>query len=94
MFFYDVRSELFPIRRQNFLKQYGVMIMLVFVYESKKDLKQNIGERLYYQETSLFDPEYTDNGVLYGSNRPHITGHKREFFASVTMKDGKIQSVK
>jgi hypothetical protein len=68
--------------------------MLVFDYPSKKALKECIGQRLKYRETSLFGDEYRADGVLTGCNRPHITGHKREFFANVTMADGRIAGVK
>ena len=67
--------------------------MLVLDYPSKKELKENIGESLFYMETSMFGPEYKSDGTFCGCNRPHITGHKREFFAEVTMKDGKIFKV-
>jgi hypothetical protein len=66
---------------------------MIAVYPSKKVLKENIGQRLRYQETSMFGPEYRDNGVLTVANRPHITGIGREFFAQVTMKDGIITKV-
>jgi hypothetical protein len=66
---------------------------MIAVYPSKKVLKENIGQRLRYQETSMFGPEYRDNGVLTVANRPHITGIGREFFAQVTMKDGIIIKV-
>ena len=66
---------------------------MIVLYPSKKVLKENIGQRLKYQETSMFGPEYRDNGVLTVANRPHITGMGREFFAQVTMKDGIIQKV-
>ena len=68
--------------------------MLVFNYESKKVLKENVGKPLRYIETSIFGEEYKPNGVLVGANRPHITHKGREFFAQVTMADGLIQSVK
>jgi hypothetical protein len=68
--------------------------MLVFNYESKKALKESIGKPLRYIETSMFGPEYRDNGMLTGANRPHITGKGREFFANVTMVDGLIKGVK
>lgn len=68
--------------------------MLVFNYESKKALKESIGKPLRYIETSMFGPEYRDNGMLTGANRPHITGKGREFFANVTMANGLIVSVK
>ena len=68
--------------------------MLVFVYPSKKILKENIGKPLRYIETSLFGPEYRRDGTLTGANRPHITGMGREFFANVEMENGLIKSVK
>lgn len=68
--------------------------MLVFNYESKKVLKENIGKPLRYIETSIFGAEYRDNGTLTGANRPHITGKGREFFANVTMENGLIKGVK
>ena len=68
--------------------------MIIFNYKSKKELKEHVGQRLDYIETSLFGPEYTPDGVMVGANRPHITGQGREFFATVTMRDGLIQGVK
>jgi hypothetical protein len=68
--------------------------MIVFNYPSKKNLKENVGQPLKYIETSMFGPEYIRNGQLTGANRPHITGQGREFFATVTMRDGKIAGVK
>lgn len=67
--------------------------MLIFDYPSKKALKECIGQPLRFQETSIFGPEYRENGKLVGCNRPHLTGHKREFFANVTLKDGIIVKV-
>ena len=66
---------------------------IIFIYESKKQLKENIGQRLKYIETSMFGNEYRPDGMLTGANRPHITGIGREFFANVTMKDGLITKV-
>lgn len=67
---------------------------LIVKYPSKKVLKESIGQRLKYIETSLFGPEYQDNGTLTVANRPHITGIGREFFANVTMESGIIKGVK
>jgi len=66
---------------------------LVLNYESKKALKAAIGGKLNYLETSVFGSEFQANGTVYGSNRPHITGHKREFYAAVTMRGGLIAKV-
>jgi len=67
--------------------------MLIFNYPSKKNMKENIGQPLKYKETSIFGPEYKPDGKLTGCNRPHLTGHKREFFAVATLKDGIIIKV-
>jgi len=68
--------------------------VIIFDYPSKKILKENIGNRLRYIETSIFGPEYRSNGTLTGANRPHITGKGKEFFANVTMQDDLIIKVK
>ena len=68
--------------------------MIVFVYPSKKVLKENVGKPLRYRETSIFGPEYRSDGMLTGANRPHITGMGREFFATVLMENGLIKAVK
>ena len=68
--------------------------MLIFDYPSKKNLKANVGNALRFIETSMFGPEYKLNGTLVGCNRPHITGHRREFFAEVTVQEGLITTVK
>ena len=68
--------------------------MMILNYESKKQLKENIGKELNYTETSIFGKEYKSDGSFAGCIRPHITGHKREFFAEVTMKNNLIERVK
>jgi len=68
--------------------------MLIFNYETKKAMKEAIGQPLKYTETSMFGAEFKMDGVMVGCNRPHLTGYKREFFAEVTVKDGKIVKVK
>ena len=67
---------------------------LVVKYPSKKVLKESLGQRLKYTETSLFGPEYRSDGWLTVANRPHITGLGREFFAQVKMESGLIAAVK
>jgi hypothetical protein len=67
--------------------------MIIFNYPSKKVLKENVGQRLSYKETSMFGAEYMADGQITGANRPHITGQGREFFATVTMKEGRIAKV-
>ena len=68
------------------------MTMIVY-YKSKKELKEQVGKPLKYVETSLFGPEFRDDGVLTVCNRPHITGMGREFFANVYMENGIIKKV-
>lgn len=66
---------------------------LIACYPSKKECKANIGKRLDYIETSVFGPEYRENGILTVANRPHITRKGREWFGRITMKDGLIFKV-
>jgi hypothetical protein len=80
--------------RQNQTNEQEFKMTLIANYPSKKVMKENIGQRLQYIETSLFGPEYQANGTLTVCNRPHITGQGREWFGQVTMKDGKITAVK
>jgi len=68
--------------------------MLVFDYPSKKNMRECVGQPLKYMETSLFGEEYRRDGNLVGCNRPHITGHSREFYAEVRMQNGVIAAVK
>ena len=56
-------------------------------YPTKKELKNNIGKRLSYTETSFFGDEYKENGVLVGCDV------KRKFFAKITIKNNLIYSV-
>jgi hypothetical protein len=44
--------------------------MLVFVYPSKKVLKESVGKRLNHIETSVFGAEYLRDGWLTGANQP------------------------
>ncbi len=67
---------------------------LVVNYPSKKNLKENVGKRLSYTETSISGNEYKSNGLLTVANRPHITGLGREFYAQVTMQNDIIVKVK
>ena len=68
--------------------------MIILNYNSKKELKLNIGKRLNFIETSFFGPEYVSNGQMTGANRPHVTGKGREFFATVNMVNDLITGVK
>ena len=68
--------------------------MMLLGYNTKKELKECIGEPLRYTETSWFGDEYVSTGTFVGANRPAITKTGREFFAEVTMLDGLILRVK
>ena len=61
--------------------------MMIFNYPTKKSLKESIGLPLKFTETAglTFGEEYRSNG--------EFTGYKREFFASVRMKNGLIFKV-
>ena len=68
--------------------------MLILNYKSKKKLKEQVGRPLDYTETSMFGPEYKPDGIVVGSNRPHMTKNEgREFFAEVTLKNNLIKKV-
>ena len=74
--------------------------MMILNYKSKKQLCEQIGQDLDYTETSMFGGEYLPNGTFCGCNRPQFPEYPkfnqrkgREFFAQVTMKDGKIFKV-
>ena len=65
--------------------------MIAALYKTKKLLKESIGKRLKYQETSLFGPEFKANGEF------PVVGpgpYDRKWYATVKMEDGKIKSVK
>jgi len=69
-------------------------MMLFTGYKNKKELKESIGKRLAYQETSMFGEEYLATGSFTGAHRPAITHLPgREFFATVTMQDNLIVKV-
>ena len=65
--------------------------MMAASYKTKKDLKQRIGQRLNYIETSIFGPEYNPDGTFCVVG-PSPT--ERKWFAEVTMRDGIIVKVK
>ena len=64
--------------------------MMGALYPTKKALKECIGKPLNYVETSFFGNEYTPDGTFCVVG-PSPTS--RKWFASVTMKDGKIAKV-
>ena len=65
--------------------------MMAALYPTKKALKESIGKRLKYMETSMFGEEFRVNGsfAVVGP-----TPYNRKWYAQVTMKDGLIASVK
>lgn len=65
------------------------MTMLAF-YPTKKALKESVGKRLQYQETSNFGIQYKSNGTITVADG--FTG-KRKWFANVLMKDDLIAKV-
>jgi|TARA_R110002073_G_scaffold6419_1_gene38027 hypothetical protein len=62
--------------------------MIQLLYETKKQLKENVGSELEYIETSFFGEEYKSTGTITGCNK------KRSWFANVIMQDDKIIQVK
>ena len=62
--------------------------MIQLLYETKKQLKENVGSELEYIETCFFGEEYKSTGTITGCNK------KRSWFANVVMQDDKIIKVK
>jgi len=62
--------------------------MIQLLYETKKQLKENVGSELEYIETSFFGEEYKSTGTITGYNK------KRRWIANVIMQDDKIIKVK
>ncbi len=75
--------------------------MIIVNYKSKKDLKNEIGKKLDYTETSMFGNEYKSNGKFSACNRPSINSvlinrgilRAREFFTTITIENDLIKSV-
>ena len=65
--------------------------MIGLSYKTKKELKENIGKRLKYVETSLYGDEFKENGSLTGVGP---SPYERKWYATVTIKDGLIEKVK
>jgi len=42
--------------------------MMILNYQSKKDLKENVGQELKYTETSIFGEEFKTTGSFAGNN--------------------------
>ncbi len=60
-------------------------------YQTKKSLKESVGQPLNYEETSMFGPEYKETGKFC------VVGpspYNRKWFAEVTMENGLIKKVK
>ena len=64
--------------------------MIGFDYTTKKALKASIGQELQYIETSIFGPEYVEDGTLTGVGP---SPDNRKWYARVTMEGGKIAKV-
>ena len=65
-------------------------MLAVYGYRFKKDLVAAVGQRLKFEETSMFGREYDPNGhfAVVGPSKD-----QRKWFASVTMRDGIIIKV-
>jgi hypothetical protein len=64
--------------------------MLGALYPTKKALKESVGQSLRYEETSFFGEEYKSNGTFAVVGPSPL---KRNWYAQVTMVDGKINKV-
>jgi hypothetical protein len=69
----------------------GRCTVLVATYKTKALLKAAVGKPLRFHETSMFGPEYSDNGKF------SVVGpgaYDRKWYATVTMQNGLIKAVK
>lgn len=69
----------------------GELAMMGALYKTKKELKENVGKPLRYQETSIFGSEFQANGSFC------VVGpspYQRKWYATVVMENGLIKSVK
>jgi hypothetical protein len=66
------------------------MTLAVAGYKTKKALKEAVGQRLNYTETSMFGPEYKPDGqfAVVGPS-----AYERKWFATVKMVNGLIAKV-
>ena len=64
--------------------------MMAALYKTKKELKEAVGQRLRYQETSFFGNEYKSTGqfAVVGPG-----AYERKWYATVHMKDDIIVRV-
>lgn len=60
-------------------------------YKTKKALKESIGQRLKYVETSMFGQEYKSNGTFCVVGPCAYTN--RKWYAQVTMENDLIKKV-
>jgi len=65
--------------------------MLVATYKTKKQLKESIGQKLRYQETSIFGEEYANDKMLTVVGP---SAYERKWYANVLCKDDKIVKVR
>lgn len=65
--------------------------MLGASYKTKAELKKSVGQPLKYIETSLFGPEFKENGKFPVVGPDPYT--KRSWYAEVTMENGLIKKV-
>ena len=65
--------------------------MLAFTYKTKTELTKSKGQRLRFVETSMFGSEYKGDGKYVGVGPG---AYDRKWYATVTIADGVIKSVK
>ena len=64
--------------------------MLVATYKTKKLLKESIGKRLRFQETSMFGNEYVSTGKFCAVGPG---AYDRKWYAEITMENDLIKKV-
>ena len=65
-------------------------MLAAYGYKTKKQLKESVGKKLRYSETSMFGPEYVSTGkvTLVGPS-----AYERKWYATVTVENDIITKV-
>ena len=67
--------------------------MMLFLYPSKKVLKENVGKQLRFRETSMFGAEYRSTGKFVGANKLKQTLNKMTVREMLVHKRNKFRSL-
>lgn len=64
--------------------------MIALLYPTKKALKDSVGQKPRYRETTMFTPEFESDGETRGVGPSE---YERKWYATITCKGGRIVKV-